>query len=286
MSHFAVLVIGPDVAKQLQPYHEYGCTGIKDQYVTFVEATESKEELQKVFEETKERYNYKTFYDFMTEYYGYIPQKGKWGRLTNENAKWDWWSIGGRWTGFFKLKPGAKGETGQPGLMTNPAKPGYADSALKKDIDFEYMRKSAEDRAIQEWEYIHEAIKGIPIEYESWETAIERLGFEEGRDFYHKQPLVKAFTDATQKKNSPVSALGHSLENFLVTKEEYKESGRHSAITTFTVIKDSNWFEKGTMGWWGMSYPKMSQKEWNIIFNDLVDSLPDDTLLTIVDCHI
>lgn len=28
------------------------------------------------------------------------------GRITNPNAKWDWWTIGGRWSGLLKLKPG------------------------------------------------------------------------------------------------------------------------------------------------------------------------------------
>jgi hypothetical protein len=36
MSHYSVLVIGEDVEKQLQPYHEYECTGIEDEYVVEV----------------------------------------------------------------------------------------------------------------------------------------------------------------------------------------------------------------------------------------------------------
>lgn len=43
MSHFAVLVIGDDVAKQLQPYHEYECTGVKDKYVIEVDKTKKVE---------------------------------------------------------------------------------------------------------------------------------------------------------------------------------------------------------------------------------------------------
>ena len=37
MSHFTVLVIGDDVEKQLQPYHEYECTGVKDEYVKWID---------------------------------------------------------------------------------------------------------------------------------------------------------------------------------------------------------------------------------------------------------
>ena len=40
MSHFAILVIGEDVEKQLQPYHEYECTGTKDEYVIWVDEHE------------------------------------------------------------------------------------------------------------------------------------------------------------------------------------------------------------------------------------------------------
>lgn len=37
MSHFSVMVIGEDVAKQLAPYHEFECTGEVDEYVQSVE---------------------------------------------------------------------------------------------------------------------------------------------------------------------------------------------------------------------------------------------------------
>jgi hypothetical protein len=40
MSHFAVLVIGDDIEKQLQPYHEYECTGINDEYVIDADITD------------------------------------------------------------------------------------------------------------------------------------------------------------------------------------------------------------------------------------------------------
>ena len=33
MSHFTVMVTGPNIADQLQPFHKFECTGIKDQYM-------------------------------------------------------------------------------------------------------------------------------------------------------------------------------------------------------------------------------------------------------------
>jgi hypothetical protein len=37
---------------------------------------------------------------------------------TNPNAKWDWYQVGGRWNGYFKLKDGTLGLLGEPGLQT------------------------------------------------------------------------------------------------------------------------------------------------------------------------
>src|SRR5579871_1381527 len=40
MSHFSVLVIGPNVEEQLAPYHEFECTGDDNQYVIDEDQTE------------------------------------------------------------------------------------------------------------------------------------------------------------------------------------------------------------------------------------------------------
>jgi hypothetical protein len=41
------------------------------------------------------------------------------------------------------------------------------------------------------------------------------------------------------------------------------------------------------MGWFGVSTDKPEdQKPWTVEVRSLVLNLPDDTLLTIVDCHI
>lgn len=57
----------------------------------------------------------------------------------NPNSKWDWYETGGRWTGYFKLKDGAEGKLGRPGVFDNKAKVNSADIARVKDIDFEKM---------------------------------------------------------------------------------------------------------------------------------------------------
>ena len=56
----------------------------------------------------------------------------------NPKSKWDWYITGGRWIGMLILKPGCKGERGEPGLQCR-ASENY-DSALVADVDFEKMR--------------------------------------------------------------------------------------------------------------------------------------------------
>ena len=50
MSHFTVLVVGDNVDEQLLAYHEFECTGIKDQYV--IEIDETDEHMASYEEET------------------------------------------------------------------------------------------------------------------------------------------------------------------------------------------------------------------------------------------
>lgn len=77
MSHFVVSVIhkpDQDIDELLAPYME-NCCGTPD-------------------------YKYLEFYE--DEEYEVDPVMGKRGYWQNPNAKWDWYQIGGRWSGYFE----------------------------------------------------------------------------------------------------------------------------------------------------------------------------------------
>jgi len=201
----------------------------------------------------------------------------------NPNSKWDWYELGGRWTGYFKLKEGAKGKLGEPGLMTEKAKVGYADLALKKDIDFDFMRKVAEEQAIESYDKAMGIIGELPIN-ESWEVVIARIDdVEEAREIYWNQPRCKAWKD---QKGGAILGFSSSPDDFLMTKDEYVQEAKNGAIVTFAVLKDGKWYEKGKMGWWACVTNEKDKKSWNAEFAALIDSLSDDTLLSVYDCHI
>lgn len=65
---------------------------------------------------------------------------GKKGYWENPNRKWDWYEIGGRWSGLLKLKSGKS-----------------VDTAQIKDLDLS-MDKKVYDEAIRFWEVVVEGL--------------------------------------------------------------------------------------------------------------------------------
>jgi hypothetical protein len=213
-------------------------------------------------------------------------------RRTNPNAKWDWYQVGGRWTGFFKLKKGAKGEVGEPGLMTGRADDGYADQLKKCDIDIEGMRSEAGNKAQARYLEIEALFGGeIPKIETLWKDVLDGENFkdmsiDEKRKYYHSQDALVRLKKLQNKENSEKIGLFFDLEKFQCTKDEYVQRARDSALTTFAVIKEGQWYERGDMGWWGLVANEKDQDIWNKQFSKLIDDLPEDTMLTVVDCHI
>lgn len=265
---------------------------------------------------------------------------------TNPNKKWDWYKLGGRWTGFFKLKPvkqigynqvfdsfegftaaeleqmaeikkksprkfrqimgkyGDKGaaistkideimedangsiypphEIGDPGLMTDPARKGYADAALKKYIDFESMRNEAAQEAAERYDKVMSFIADLPV-HTSWDKIRDenKDDIDKARKIYWNQERCAAFN---QKRE--LFEISHEPDAFLVDRETYIQNARNRAISTFAVIKDGKWYEKGSMGFWACVSNEKDQDEWEKEFSSLLDTLPDDTLISVYDCHI
>ena len=69
-----------------------------------------------------------------------------------------------------------------------------------------------------------------------------------------------------------------------MTKEEY--FNKHINFSTFAVLKDGKWYENGNMGWWGIVTDEKEPDTWQDEFDKLIQELPNDTLLTVFDCHI
>ena len=230
---------------------------------------------------------------------------------TNPNHKWDGYCVGGRARGFFKLKAEAvaagAGTLGRIPLMAQ-YDPTYeavgvdrADQALKGEIDIEGMRQEAGDAAAKLYDRFHRILAKNPG-YQIFDELLAKHGIpkydddapeltdeeEEAREKavdavrkeYNAQPGARAL-----QADKDFKWMWHGFSEFNVSRDEYILTARDRAFTTFAVVKDGKWYEKGHMGWFAIVSDAKEQDDWNKEFNAIVDSLPDDTLLTVVDCH-
>ena len=287
-----------------------------------------------------------SFDEFMRDYHGYEDenlQEGRWGRKTNPNKKWDWWTVGGRWSNFIKMKPvlslpmegvvnselgfsltelmalytisvekpdkfvsilskfGPKASQVKKAVQSiydvsyikplqgNDRKKGYGDSAFKKDIDFEGIVKVAELEAGALFDKFWELVKDNPIA-EHWRTVLDRVRsnggtVEDARTEYHDQPMIKAM-------RSTKDFMWDDYEHFILKPESddhrtaFIEHRKCVSFSTFAVVKDGQWFQRGDMGWWGIVSNEQLEYDWDSKVLELLENTDDETVVTICDCHI
>jgi hypothetical protein len=313
MSHFTVLVVGPDPEEQLKPFDEnkevkpypkpYEKKDLQQMldYYTKEEGRTKKPDISKLATSAKidkkgivTGVTHAELQQIFDQWSSGILRRARnrkdgcaYERMTtyNPKSKWDWHQLGGRWNGYFKLKSEVDtkhARLGKPGIMTDVAKIGTADQAYKCDIDFESMRAEAEKKAGERWDRAQIIIAGREKEFKSWDTLRKKHGknIALAREDYWAQPLQQ---DARKSKEFAWDG----VEEFAVTtREKYVENARRSAISTFAVVKGGKWYERGEMGWWGVVRNEKDHDEWNQQFTKLLNDLPDSTLLSVYDCHI
>lgn len=261
MSHYTVLVIGENFEEQLWPFWELDLSDeeLKNDLRAEFTGNIKQEELEEKFKEFLEKeknyleenkIEYASATEWVRDWFGYQfnAELGSWGSYKNPKAKWDWYTVGGRWSGFFTLKNGAEGKLGDPGLYGREEEdeaPNKADQARKGDIDWQAMIVEQVERAKKVWEEVMSRGDEIPSPM---------------------RHLIYGITD------------DDSLESYLAKRQKFP--------STFAVLKDGKWYERGEMGWWGITTNEKDSSVWDDEFKKLIEDLPDDTLLTLVDCHI
>ena len=107
--------------------------------------------------------------------------------------------------------------------------------------------------------------------------------------FGKKKPkkIINKIRQTLDNKSDDYSLLTWlDLEDYQCTKEEYIERGRNNSLPAFAILKDSAWYEKGSMGWWGCVSNEKDESIWDKEITKLLKEVDGDTLITIVDCHI
>lgn len=210
----------------------------------------------------------------------------------NPESKWDYWRIGGRWGGYFRVTQNG------PGLITSPA--GWdsstrgddgvqrVDGGPKRLLDFEAMRAEAGERAnslYDKWD----AICADTPAATAWPdiASLAQLGditWDEARRRYREQPRI-----AAAQKVDELSWGDCPVVRFMSGREEFVAEERRGAVPGYALVTlDEEWVAPGRMGWFGMSSDGPGERSgYRIAVNRyLDDKVTDDDFVIALDCHI
>ena len=326
MSHFSVLVITDEeptrevLSKTLQPWHEYECTGIDDEYVVDVDvteelmekwngeksvvrlsdgsvisryddrcyvATDKKDVLgrpEKEFrlpdgatEETMPQREFsaatgESLQDFAMDWGGWsMKDDGRFYDRTNPNKKWDWWSVGGRYSNRLRVN----GEK--------------SDQARVADLELSAMKRANQGEREQ---WIGRCCSEAGITREELEIACREDGpaHDDWMALPEPKPRGEAYREWLTEQGGDRAILAKARRCWDIPNTGGKSFAEWidgtSALSTFAVVKDGQWFERGNMGWWGVVFDEKDPDEWDRELDRLVGNLGPDQYVTFVDCHI
>lgn len=282
MSHFVVLVIGDDVEAALAPFQENNGGNCPAEYLQFVDRTD---EVMREWEDADdaERAEFGDPEKFAHEVHGYrevreSEGKRRIGYLENPNRKWDWYQIGGRWSGLLPLRNGERVNTAQKREIDWSI--AGADAVTKARLDFAKWQAALdanpEAPRPRSWDEIRVA------HTESTEGS-RASNLESARLEYATQPAVASWIKLvdmwTPRRVEPVGDYGFDVE-------AYAEKMRRDAAAPFAYLHEGQWHERGKMLFFGLVADETKPLEWCDKWEAFWESLPDDARVTVVDCHI
>lgn len=221
----------------------------------------------------------------------YVAEDGRAYTMStyNPDSKWDYWRIGGRWSGYFPYRDGharlvikAGGGWDSPDIQ-----PRHCDGGPKGALDLAALReeKAAEARKLYAgWqELVRDTPDALP-----WSAFADNISPEHGytidqaREEYHSQPRIQAI------KGSDFSHYDDPVTEFGKPEALYVETQRARAVPGYAVVTlDGRWMSPGKMGWFGMSSDGPGDRigYWEAA-NAYIDALEDSAHLIALDCHI
>jgi hypothetical protein len=209
---------------------------------------------------------YPSFEEFMEDYEGHSidERTGKYGYWENPNAKWDWYTIGGRWLGSLLIKDDADGVAGKPGafgneIETTPAGYKWVDVCKVSDICWEKMSEIAK----------FELLKNEAVDGDIWDILTGKIKIDERK---------KTMNYSWYKPEYFIERYGNR-ENYIKSSSSF---GTYAVITP-----DGQWNSSGDMGWFGCSSESAEDKR-NFDDNFHINFIEpnQDKTIVIVDCHI
>lgn len=217
---------------------------------------------------------YADFETFCAEYHSSKrdARTGRHGYWRNPNNKWDWYVIGGCWSGFYKL-----GDVEADQVWTSQLNlAALKDESFRRAGEFydEYMAWLAEPTHGWDTPRAHAMNYGL--------VTVDQTGTAAPADGVVLVPWAK-FTKPDDSRSTWIDVCrAPSRSDFL---ETYGIC--FHPLQTFAALDEEGWHEPGKMGWFAMSSDTPESKmEFCRGFLARFVEREEDALLVCVDCHI
>ena len=199
---------------------------------------------------------YDTFEEMAIDYPEVRTDCHSWCRV-NRLAECDYYSIGGRWAGYFLTKDGLR-----------------VDSTKIGDIDFKKMEEEARDIAHKRYYTVLSAIDHDK-NFKSFQQILDECGddYDRTRNIYHNQKQIRSWADWKTKNDKNYEYWATQAEIVLRPLPEYEDQIICGKMVPAAVIKGEDWEE--------VSSRTSEQLKWLEWFK----GLPPDTDVTVVDYH-
>lgn len=287
MTHFSVLIIGDNPEKQLAPYHQYECTGINDQYVQDVDFTSELVDEYEFFYQTNGELSFR---EYLTEHSNLKEVKNpeninrhgahQWGHFiettdgeikvfkrTNPNDKWDYYDIGP--DSFFNLKNNTTSH-----------------SAIKSEILFKQMMRWPKYHAYKDYDHYQSVVSkfGIPKSIDEIKESLNDSDpltiHRKSREIYNNQDAIKILK-ASPRFHYEIRCL---VKKFSIDRESYAEYEALKQFSCDATIINSQWYER-LSGGWNEDMSNLTEYEWLKHAWKFIESLPNETLISVYACH-
>jgi len=232
--------------------------------------------------EVKHKDRYPDFGTFIEDWcgYKYDPEHKTWGYWNGLNEKWDWYTIGGRYSGRLLLK----GD-------------GVADTALVQYIDWNAMEEESVGYKLKNHRDFHAALsqfEGTRWKEEHWQEWQRARQLWEVGDTRAKNAQEAFDCLDDYARASAASAAAHYwgftfqelADLYYKTEEEYHAMFTPWGLSYAFVDKRGNWHQRGEMGWWGMDDKSKATEDYEAAYWTFINSLENEDRVYMVDCHI
>jgi hypothetical protein len=160
--------------------------------------------------------------------------------------------------------------------------PCYCDQAQKGDIDWTGMRTEDGAKAAAEWDRVNSWTNGLA--WSSWEEVSTKFPASVARTQYEAQSAIKAIRAGQQ--TLPAEQRSHKIDDtWSVPRADYVAAVEFGSGVFHAVLFNGEWHQNEDF-----SYAQTANSPawviWVNRFHAILDQVPDDVTVTIVDYHV